>query len=216
MADVFISYSNKDRALAEGLARNIVAAGWTAWWDPEIRAGENYRDVILRELDAAKAVVVIWTKHSIKSEWVISEAGRAMRKPRDRYIAVRENGLDEHDIPPPFDVRHVVLVDAWAAIATSVKARCGIQASSVASVGDDTSDDQQWREVEKIYARKSSSWWGDLEDELRALLSYLHLHPTGRRYTEALGRAENVLFHLENEKDMSLEREWFEEIKTRK
>lgn len=100
MADVFISYSSKDRALAEALARDIEAAGWSVWWDPEIRAGENYRDVILRELDAAKAVVVIWTKNSTKSEWVISEASRAMRKPRDRYVAVREDGLDEHDIPP--------------------------------------------------------------------------------------------------------------------
>ena len=66
--------------------------------------------MILRELDAAKVVVVIWTKHSVRSEWVISEAGRAMRKPRDRYVAVREDGLDEHDIPPPFDVRKVVAI----------------------------------------------------------------------------------------------------------
>ncbi|MGE0697917.1 MAG: toll/interleukin-1 receptor domain-containing protein [Hyphomicrobiaceae bacterium] len=110
MADLFISYSSKDRALAEALARDIKAAGWSVWWDPEIRAGEDYRDVILRELDVAKAVVVIWTKNSVKSEWVISEASRAMRKPRDRYVAVREDGLDEHDIPPPFDVRHAIVL----------------------------------------------------------------------------------------------------------
>ena len=63
---------------------------------PKIRAGENYRGVIVRELDAAKAVVVIWTQHSVKSEWVISHA---TRKHRDRYVAVREDGLDEHHIP---------------------------------------------------------------------------------------------------------------------
>lgn len=121
MADVFISYSSKDRALAEALARDIEAAGWSVWWDPAIRAGENYRDVIVRELDAAKAVVVIWTKHSVKSEWVISEAGRAMRKPRDRYVAVREGGLDEHDIPQPFNVRHAASLDDRAAILSSVE-----------------------------------------------------------------------------------------------
>lgn len=39
VADVFISCSSKDRALAEALARDIQTAGWTVWWDPEIRAG---------------------------------------------------------------------------------------------------------------------------------------------------------------------------------
>ena len=129
MAEVFVSYSNKDRALAEMLARDIEAAGWSVWWDPEIRAGENYRDVILRELDAAKAVIVIWTKHSVKSEWVISEAARAMRKPRDRYVALREDGLDQHDIPPPFDVRHAVRVEAWEAIRGALQGYFGMSAS---------------------------------------------------------------------------------------
>ena len=106
--DIFISYAKDDRALAERMARKLRQKGYSVWWDTSILSGENYRDIILRELAGAKAVIVIWTQHSVNSEWVISEGQRAMAQ--NKLLPVRDGRLDTSAIPPPFDVRHTVLI----------------------------------------------------------------------------------------------------------
>ena len=52
--------------LAEALKKH----GWSTWWDPRIRAGEIYDEVIEAALKAAKCVVVLWSRQSIKKHWV--------------------------------------------------------------------------------------------------------------------------------------------------
>jgi hypothetical protein len=77
MADVFISYANEDRAQARRLANALAQQGWSVWWDRKIVAGQTFDQEIERELDAAKCVVVLWSKNSISSEWVKNEASHA-------------------------------------------------------------------------------------------------------------------------------------------
>src|SRR5262249_27749496 len=52
----------------------------------------------------ARAVIVIWTDASIKSDWVRSEAGRAQAD--RKLIPVKLEHLTYKDLPPPFDVLH--------------------------------------------------------------------------------------------------------------
>ncbi len=80
MADVFISYSSQDRESAHQLATALVAFGWSVWWDRKIIAGQTFDQVIERELEAAKSVVVLWSQHSIASEWVKNEAAVASQR----------------------------------------------------------------------------------------------------------------------------------------
>src|SRR5262249_28155441 len=77
MADVFISYAKADRPLALKLAAMLEAEGWKVWWDTSLTIGDDFRNEIMTELGRARAVIVIWTDASIKSDWVRSEAGRA-------------------------------------------------------------------------------------------------------------------------------------------
>jgi hypothetical protein len=77
MADVFISYSKADRPLALKLAAMLEAEGWKVWWDTGLIPGDDFRNEIMSQLGRARAVIVIWTDASIKSDWVRSEAGRA-------------------------------------------------------------------------------------------------------------------------------------------
>ena len=77
MADVFISYSKAQRSDAEALAEELQTRGFGVWWDSELISGDNFTDVIISELDKARAVVVIWSTASVKSAWVRSEANRA-------------------------------------------------------------------------------------------------------------------------------------------
>jgi hypothetical protein len=104
MADVFISYAKADRPLALKLAAMLEAEGWTTWWDTSLTIGDDFRNEIMTELGRARAVIVIWTDTSIKSDWVRSEAGRAQAD--RKLIPVKLPHLEYEDLPPPFDVLH--------------------------------------------------------------------------------------------------------------
>jgi hypothetical protein len=80
VADVFISYANQDRESAHRLANALIAVGWSVWWDRKIIAGQSFDQVIERELETAKSVVVLWSEHSIASEWVKNEAAVASQR----------------------------------------------------------------------------------------------------------------------------------------
>jgi len=98
MANIFLSYARKDRAKAEWLAAELRQhGGWTVWWDRQIFLGGVFWRVIQRELDAAECVVVLWSKHSVESDWVVSEAREALR--RNILIPVR---IDEVRVPLEF------------------------------------------------------------------------------------------------------------------
>lgn len=80
MTDVFISYASEDRERAAMLANALGALGWSIWWDRKIIAGQAFDQAIERELESAKSVVVLWSAHSIASEWVKNEAAAASER----------------------------------------------------------------------------------------------------------------------------------------
>ena len=80
MADIFISYAKPDWHLALTLSEYLKSEGWSVWWDKSLTSGEIFRDEIMRQLATAKAVIVIWTERSVKSDWVCAEAERWSRK----------------------------------------------------------------------------------------------------------------------------------------
>jgi adenylate cyclase len=87
MADVFVSYSRSDKARVAPLVAAIKAKGWSVWWDPSIAAGQQFDDQIETELQAACAVLVVWTPTSVTSRWVRGEARDAAE--RDILVPVR-------------------------------------------------------------------------------------------------------------------------------
>lgn len=80
MADVFISYKSEDRAAAKLFAEALTDEGVSVWWDPVLRTGETYDEVIERNLREAALVVVLWSPRSVKSKWVRAEATIGERK----------------------------------------------------------------------------------------------------------------------------------------
>ena len=46
MSDIFISYKREEQPEARKLADALEREGWTVWWDPKLRAGEHFDDVI--------------------------------------------------------------------------------------------------------------------------------------------------------------------------
>ena len=109
MADVFVSYARSDKARVAPLVGAIVAQGWTVWWDPEITPGQEFDDMIEAEIEAAKAVMVVWTPTSVASRWVRGEAREAAD--RGKLVPVR---FDNARLPMDVRAIHTTDLDDWA------------------------------------------------------------------------------------------------------
>jgi adenylate cyclase len=104
MADIFVSYARSDKARVAPLVAAIEAKGWSVWWDPAIAAGQQFDDQIDAELQAASAVLVVWTATSVASRWVRGEARDAAE--RGILVPVRFD-----DARLPIDVRAIQTTD---------------------------------------------------------------------------------------------------------
>ena len=108
MADVFISYARADKARVAPLVAAIEAKGWSVWWDPEISPGREFDDEIDTELQAAKAVLVVWTPTSVVSRWVRGEARDAAE--RNILVPVR---FEQARLPIDVRAIHTTDLDGW-------------------------------------------------------------------------------------------------------
>ena len=108
MADIFVSYARAERARVAPLVAALEAQGWSVWWDPEIAPGQEFDRLIYEEIEAAKAVIVVWTPTSVDSRWVRGEA----REAADRGILVP---VRFENARLPIDARslHTTDLDRW-------------------------------------------------------------------------------------------------------
>lgn len=94
MADIFISYKKEDAGRVVRIVEGLRAEGFSVWWDHGIAPGTSWDQEIQRELDAAKAVVAVWSEQSVNAPWVKEEAN--VGKSRGALVPVRIE-----DVPPP-------------------------------------------------------------------------------------------------------------------
>src|SRR2546427_9418490 len=80
MSDIFLSYATEDRPRTRLLVRALEARGWSVWWDRTILPAERWDSVIEVALDTARCAIVLWSKTSVTSEWVRTEAEEAARR----------------------------------------------------------------------------------------------------------------------------------------
>src|SRR4029450_6084315 len=107
MSDVFVSYKAEDRRRVRPLVDALESDGYSVWWDEQIGGGTAWRHEIEAELNAAKCVVVIWSKRSVvpEGEFVQDEAARA--KERHVYVPVTINNVH---LPLCFGVTQSLLI----------------------------------------------------------------------------------------------------------
>jgi TIR domain/Tetratricopeptide repeat len=130
VAPIFISYSSQQRDVARVLAAALEkhCGPQSVWWDQVgLRAGDRFSPEITRALDAAKAVVVVWTAGAVASDWVYAEAVRAAA--RRTVVTVRAADVDPSLIPLPFNVFHTCVVDDTGAVLAAIEKRLSGEAS---------------------------------------------------------------------------------------
>ncbi|MCK5420775.1 MAG: toll/interleukin-1 receptor domain-containing protein, partial [Deltaproteobacteria bacterium] len=79
-SDIFLSYKSEDKEKAQVIAKAIEQKGHSVWWARKFPPGKNFDDVIEEKLDAAQCVIVLWSKNSVKSEWVKEEAAEGYNR----------------------------------------------------------------------------------------------------------------------------------------
>ena len=106
MSDVFVSYEQSDQSRAARFIRALEGAGFSVWSHTDLPGGENWQAQVEAALEAAKCVVVLWTKNSVgpAGEFVREEARRA--KARGILVPVRLQNVD-----PPLGFGEIQAID---------------------------------------------------------------------------------------------------------
>jgi len=109
MADVFLSYSKRDRPTARLVQRALEASGLTVWSDRDIAGGADWRHLLEVELERARSAVVLWSAHSVASHFVISESEWAQSS--GKLIGAR---IGEVTLPLPFRELPTIELGDWS------------------------------------------------------------------------------------------------------
>ena len=101
---IFLSYTRQDRVRAEPIIKALETAGYRVWWDGLLDGGVAFSTTTEDELEGADAVVVLWSKTSVASHWVLDEATRG--RERGKLVPVTLDGTF-----PPLGFRQYQLLD---------------------------------------------------------------------------------------------------------
>ena len=85
--------------------------GWSVWWDRSILPGKTFDRIIEAELTDARCVIVLWSRNSIESDWVKTEADEAKR--RGVLVPVL---LDDVSIPLEFRRVQAARLVNWSGV----------------------------------------------------------------------------------------------------
>jgi TolB-like protein len=110
VTELFLSYKAEDRQRVAALVAALEADGLSVWWDAHIGGGDDWRDTILRHLEAARAVIVVWSRRSIgpAGHFVRDEASRALK--RGTYLPIL---IDNVDPPLGFGEMQALDLSGW-------------------------------------------------------------------------------------------------------
>jgi len=77
--DVFVSYSSKDKQIADALVAGLENRGIRCWFAPrDIAPGSSWGEAIINAIEGCKIMVIILSGHSNRSRQVLREVERAV------------------------------------------------------------------------------------------------------------------------------------------
>jgi TolB-like protein len=110
VTDVFVSYARSNYDAARRVADVLCETGYEVWIDDDLPAHRTFSTVIEEHLNAAGAVLVLWSKDAKQSRWVPAEADIAFNA--DKLVQMSLDG----ELPPlPFNRVHCEMATGWNA-----------------------------------------------------------------------------------------------------
>src|SRR5262245_43692025 len=105
MADIFLSYASKDRSEA---IRILEKPERTVFWDRSLKPGMKWEETLFEELRWCRCLVVLWSPHGLRSQWVSREADEGRK--RKILVPIIISGTVELSIPAAFrDIQSIDL-----------------------------------------------------------------------------------------------------------
>ncbi|MCB1851321.1 MAG: TIR domain-containing protein [Gammaproteobacteria bacterium] len=80
MHDLFVSYAREDAAWVERFCGMLQSEGFDVWRDSAIPTGKTFGRVIEAALADARAVIVVWSRYAVESDWVRAEATEGLAR----------------------------------------------------------------------------------------------------------------------------------------
>ncbi len=78
--DVFISYSHKDKSIADAICARLEQDGVRCWYAPrDIAPGADWAESIIESIEHSKVMVLVFTDFSNASRQVLREINNAVR-----------------------------------------------------------------------------------------------------------------------------------------
>ncbi|MGH6964280.1 MAG: TIR domain-containing protein [Phenylobacterium sp.] len=146
MSEVFISYARSSAADAQRISEALRAVGYQVWRDDELPPHRAYSEVIEERLQAAKAVVVLWSEEAARSQWVRAEADIARQAGKLVQVSLGQ-------IVPPLPFNQIQCVNLaewpgagdhdWRKVLASLDALLGAEGPPIGANGGDRAGDLQ-------------------------------------------------------------------------
>jgi TIR domain len=191
MADVFFSYSSKDRERVRPVRDALAAQGFDIFWDQEVPAGIDWDSWIRQHLNQSKCAVVFWSIHSVDSDNVRHEA--TVAKQHGKLIPVMLDLITAEQFPMGLYVVQSANLSAW--------------------IGDVA--DSEWLKLQREIATKLTPMWvRRMTDTLEAeLLAERTRREAAERRDKTL--REQIAKEAQTQQELRQERDAaFDEIET--
>jgi hypothetical protein len=106
---LFVSYANPDKTIAKKVVEALSLYGYDIFWDTNVPTGQTFDTYIHANLTQSDAVIVLWSRHSVVSNYVKEEAEYAKKK--GILIPLR---IDETDFPFGFSRLQTTDIIGWS------------------------------------------------------------------------------------------------------
>lgn len=103
-----MSYSSRDRDVAERVRDALEAAGYGVFWDQSTPAGQDWDSWIREQLLGARLVVALWTRASVASPNVRHEA--IIAREQDKLLPIMADDLTPTDFPMGLFMVQVLMI----------------------------------------------------------------------------------------------------------
>ncbi|MDD1719283.1 MAG: tetratricopeptide repeat protein [Methanoregulaceae archaeon] len=106
--DVFVSYSSKDKAVADATCAYLESRGIRCWIAPrDVLPGSNYPRAIVEAIDGSRVMVLVFSSNSNSSNHVVRELTHAVSK----GVVILPFRIE--DIQPSKDMEYLIGIPHW-------------------------------------------------------------------------------------------------------